>query len=111
MGDETAEHLPERMQPVLEPGRNAEIAAPSTQHPEQVWIALGCHGEHVAPCRHQLDRQQVVHGEAVHTIQPAEPAAERESSDAGGGDDPAGCGKTTKSSLPVQLAPCDAALC
>ena len=30
MGDETAEHLPEWMQSVLEPGRNPEIAAPST---------------------------------------------------------------------------------
>ena len=101
MSDDTAEDLPERVQPVLKPGRNAEVAAPSTERPEQVWIGPVCDVEHISRRGHQLDRQQVVHREAVHAVQPPEPAAERQPSDAGRRDYPAGRRKPMEGSLPV----------
>ena len=65
---------------------------------------------HVAVGVHELDREQVVGGEAVLRHQPAEAAAERQSGDARRGDRAAGDGEAVLGRRGVQLRPVEPAL-
>ena len=111
MGDQTADNLAERMQSVLEPGRDAEVAAAPAQGPEEVRMGFLGDVQHLAVRGHQLDGEQVVDGEAVDAVQPAEPAAERESGDSRRRDDSARGRQPVQRGLLVELAPRDASLC
>ena len=85
------EHLgPDRMELERERGRDAEVAAAAVQRPEQVRVLVRAGGDPRPVGGHQLDRDEVVAGEAVLALQPARPAAEREPGDAGGRHPPAG---------------------
>src|SRR5205823_4466387 len=67
----------------LEAGGDAEVAATATQAPEQIGILGGARVQDLAVGGDQLDREQVVDGEAELAHQVSHAAAEREPRDAG----------------------------
>jgi hypothetical protein len=74
------------MQAVLERRDDADVGSAAAHGPEQVGVLAGA-GRAQSPVRcHDVDRQQIVAGEAVFAAQPAKAAAEREAGDAGGRD-------------------------
>jgi len=81
------------MQPVLERRHHPEVAAASAHRPEEVLVVLGVRGHEAPVGEHHVDAQEVVEGEAVGARQVADPSAEREAADAGGGDEAAGGGE------------------
>jgi len=119
LGDEGGDHLggcrqhqdpahdrAQRVQPQLEPGRDAEVAAAAADRPEQVGMGVGVHPQLLAVGGHHLGGQQVVDGEAVLADQEADPTAQGDPADphragvaepgrqamlAGGGGVVAGC--------------------
>ena len=105
MRDESAgDHL-QRMERVLEGGRNAEVAAAAAQRPEEVGIGFGVDVEDVSVGCDEFDGGQVVGRKPVFRHQPAEPATQSEAGDARGRDRPAGDGEPMGRGLAVQLAP------
>ena len=78
MNEETAQHHGDWMQPELERGDDPEIPAAPAQAPEEVAILLLARGDEPAIRGHQIDRDEVVAGEAVAAHQPAKPAAQRQ---------------------------------
>ncbi len=93
----------DRMQPELERGRHAEVAAAAAQGPEQLGLRSGRDLAQRAVGRHQAHAQQVVDGEAVLARQPAEAAAEREAGDAGGGIDSQRCGEAMRLRFAIEV--------
>src|SRR5207247_10571979 len=63
---ETAVNFLQRMQAVLEPGCDAEVAAAPTKRPEQLGVAVTRHRQDVARGSHPLNRPQAVIREPVH---------------------------------------------
>jgi hypothetical protein len=97
------------VQPELEGGDDAEVAAAAADRPEQVGV-LPLAGPHaLAVGQHQLGGEQVVDGEAAAAGQVAQAAAKGEAADAGGGDDPARGGQAELAGGPVHLPPGGAA--
>ena len=90
--DEAAQHVgPDRVEPELEAGDHAEVAAAAAESPEQVRV-LGRARAHHLTCRsHDLGGLEVVDRHAVLATEPAEATAQRQSCDAGGGVDPHRC--------------------
>ena len=91
-------------------GGDAEVAAAAVQRPEQLRVLVLGGAHRVAVGGHQLDRDQVVAGEAELALDPARAAAEGEAGDAGGGDAPAGGGEAVRLAGAVEVAPGSAAL-
>ena len=75
-----------RMQPELELGDDAEVAAAAAQPPEQVRVAGLVDVQPVAVGGDQLERRHVVARQPEPAREPAHPAAERQAADAGVGD-------------------------
>ena len=98
------------MEPVLERGDDAEIAAAAAQAPEQFRVLLGARRHQFAVGGDDVGRDEVVAAEPVLAHQPAEPAAQGQPGDAGGRDHPAGAGETESLGLAVVLAPGQAGL-
>ena len=93
------------MQAVLEGRHDAEIAAAAAQRPEQVRIVGGIGlAEHAVRGDH-IGRDQVIDREPVLAHQPAQPAAERQTSDARVGDRASCGGESEHLGLAVQFAP------
>ena len=86
-------------------GDDAEVAAATTQRPEQVGVVVALDGPERAVGGHDVGGEQVVDGEAVLAHQPAEPAAESEAGDAGVRHRAAGGGQPERLRLAVELAP------
>ena len=105
----TDDHL-QRVNPVRERRRDAEVAAAAAQRPEEVGVRLGTDVEHLAVGRDELDAEEVVGGEAVLRHQPAEPAAERVAGDPRRRDRAARDGETMLGGGVVELGPEDASL-
>jgi hypothetical protein len=76
--------LADRVQPVSEPGRDAEVAAPSADGPEQVGIRLGVHPQELAVGRDDVRGDQRVDGQSVLPDEVAHPTAEGDATDADG---------------------------
>ena len=110
MGDQAAVDRGDRVGPVLEGGGHAEVAAAAAQGPEQVRVVFGAGHDDLAVGGDDLDRQQVVDGEAVLAHQPAFSAAQGQARDTGAGDHPAGGGQPMAGRRPVELFPGDPAL-
>ncbi len=105
-----AHDVTDLVEPELEAGDDAEVAAAAAQRPEQVGV-LGLAGGDGPPVgEDDVGREQVVAGEPVLPAQPADAAAEREAGDAGVGDDPARGRQPVELRLAVELAPQDAGL-
>ena len=90
---------------VLEPRRDAEVAAAAADGPEQVGMLLVARPHDVAGSGHDLRRTQAVDRHPVLAHQPAEPAAERQPGDAGGGYHAARAGEPVELRLAVVVAP------
>jgi len=105
MRDQTADHRPDRMQPVRERRRDAEVPAAAAKRPEEVGMGVCVDREHVAGRGHELDRQQIVRSEAVLRHQPAEAAAEGVARDARRRDSAAGDGQAVCARCVVELGP------
>ena len=100
----------DRVQAVFKRGHSAEIAAATTQRPEQVGVIGGAGGTELAVGRHNIGGEQVVNGQAVLAHEPTEAATESEAGDAGVGDHAAGCGKAEWPGFMVEIGPEHAAL-
>ena len=72
----------DRVQPELEPGRHAEVAAPAADRPEEVRMRLGIRAHQPAVRGHDLGSQQVVDRQAVLADEISDPAAQREPANA-----------------------------
>ena len=81
---DAAEDLAHRVQPELERGRHAEVAAGATKGPEQLAPTILSRDQQLTVGGHDIGTQQVVGGEAVLARQEAVTAAEREAGDADG---------------------------
>ncbi len=107
----TAVDVLDRLQLELERGHDAEVTASATKGPEQIRVhVLGRHQEPTVR-RHDVGRDQVVAGEAEAAREVADPAAERQAPDPGGGDDAARRGQPEGVRRGVQVSPRGAALC
>jgi hypothetical protein len=100
----------DRMDLVLQPCRDAKVAAAAPHGPEQIGMLFGAGPDDVAGGGDELDGAEVVDGEAVLAHQPAETAAEGEPTDTGRGHDAARAREPVKLSLAVVVAPRRAAL-
>src|ERR671933_2743540 len=70
------------MEPIFERGCDAQVAAAATQSPEEVGVLVRTSRQHVALDCNQVNRQQVIAGEAVLAHEEAMAAAERQAGDA-----------------------------
>ena len=69
--------LGDRVEPELDGGDDAEVAAAAAQRPEQGRLGVGVGAHQLAVGGDHLDRGDAVGGDAVGAAEPAEPAAER----------------------------------
>ena len=69
---------------------DAEIATPAAQRPEEVGVLLGARRQQLAFGADDLEREDVVAGQAMLSHQPADAAPEGQAGDAGPGDDTRG---------------------
>ena len=110
MDDRAGEHRADWVQPVLEGGDDAEVSAPAPQAPEQIRVLLGAGGQEPPISRDDVGGEQVVAGQPVLALQPADSTAEREPGDPGGRDRATGGGQPEGLGLPVELTPGQAGL-
>src|SRR5947209_2264084 len=75
------------MEPELEAGDHAEVAAAAPERPEEVRVLGRAGAHHLTGRGYDLGRFKVVNRHAVLAAEPAEAPAERQSGDAGGGVD------------------------
>ncbi len=96
---------PDGMQLELELRDDPEVAAAAAEAAQELRI-LALAGVHeLAVGSDDVRTDQVVAGEPVAAHQPADPAAEREASDAGRRNEPAGGGEAVHGRLVVEVAP------
>ena len=104
-GDGAAEDLgADGVEPVLERGDDAEVAAAAAQRPEQVGVLVGRRAHDLALGGDHVHRDHVVAGPAVAARQVAEAAADGEAGDAGGGDEAEHGRQPVHLRLAVQIA-------
>jgi hypothetical protein len=97
------QHRADRVEPVFEGGGDPEVAPAAPQPPEQLRLGPGVDVEGLAFGGDQVDRAQVVDGQAelAHGVPKA--TAEGEPADAGVADDPGRGGQPEPLGGPVQL--------
>ena len=105
------DHRADLVQPERERGHDPEVAAASTEPPEQVGVLVRVGDHDAAVGGHDLGLDQVVSCQAAAPLDPAAAAAQRQSGDAGGREPTAGHGETVLLRRLIELAPCDASLC
>jgi hypothetical protein len=104
------ENRPHRVQAEQELGDDPEVTAATAQAPEQVRVLRGGRGHHSAVGGDHLRRQQALAREAIHSLQPAAPAAQREAADAGVGHPATGHGQPVLLGGGIELSPDSAPL-
>ncbi len=73
-------------------GDDAEVAAAAAQRPEEIGVLRFTGGDETAVGQDHVGLQQIVDGQPELAREVADPAAEGDAADAGGGDDAArGC--------------------
>jgi hypothetical protein len=70
----------------LELGDDPEVPAATAQAPEEIGILGLAGGDQLAFGGDEVDREELVDGQSVLAVQPADAAAEREAGDAGVAD-------------------------
>src|SRR6266545_6056622 len=106
----TAVDVLDRLQLELERRHHAEVAASATKGPEQIRVhVLGRHQE-LTVRRHDVGRDQVVAGETEPPREVADPAAEGQAANPGGGEDAARRGEPEGVGRGVQVSPRGATL-
>ena len=98
------------MELVLERSHNAEVAAAPAQAPEEIRMLCRTGPQALAIGGHHIRRHQVVAGQAIFPLEPAETAAQGEARDPRRGIGAAGGRQAEHLRLTVQLAPGDPAL-
>ena len=93
------------VEPVLEHGGDPEVPSPAAKSPEQVPLRVLVHMDPLAISGHEVNREQVVDGEAELAHQVPETAAERQAADPRVADDPARRGEPGSLRGPVELSP------
>ena len=109
------EHRPgvevlDRVQPEEERGDDAEVAAAAAQRPEEIGVLRLAGGDEAAVGEHDVGLEQIVDGQPELAREVAQPAAEGDAADAGGGDDAARRGQPEGVGGVVQIAQRRAAL-
>ena len=106
MEDQAAGHRgADRVDLERERGHHPEVATPAAMRPQQLGVLVLGRQHPLAVGGDELDPDEVVAGEAVLAHQPADAAAERETADAGGGDEPAGGGQPVGLGLVIDVPP------
>src|SRR5262249_13789954 len=72
----------DRPQPEAEARRDAEVAAPAANRPEEIRLLVGVDVPQFAVRRHELGREQAVDCQSVLAHEEADAAAERQAADA-----------------------------
>src|SRR6185437_1628624 len=93
----------------LEGGDGPEVPAAPAQRPEQVLVLVLARGEDAPVGGDDLRAHQVVAREAAPAREVADASAQRETADAGGGDDAPGGGEAVCVGGVVEIAPGGAA--
>ena len=91
--------------PEQEGGDDAEVAAAAAHGPEEIGVLVLAGGHEPPVGQNHLDGQQVINRQAIGARQIAQPAAQRQAADAGGGDDAAGHGQAIGVCCLIDLAP------
>jgi hypothetical protein len=104
VGEPAPEHRLDRVEPVPEGGHHAEVASPAAYPPEEVPVLLLAGRQEPAVGGHYVRGDEVVAGEAVLAVEPAEAAPEREARYAGHRDYPQRGRQPERLRLVVELA-------
>ena len=83
VGDSSGQHRRHWMQAVGERDDDAEVASASAHGPEQIFVLLSRRGAQLSVSGDDVHGEQVVAGQAVVPVEPAEAAAECQAGDAG----------------------------
>jgi hypothetical protein len=75
------------MQLVFEGGNDAKVASAASDAPEQILVLLRASRQHLSVGGYHVGGSQVVTGESIAAVEPAQPTAEGEPRDPGYGDD------------------------
>ncbi len=84
-----------------------KLPPPPRKPPEEIWLSLGVDVHLLGVRRHQIDGEEVVDGQTVLAHEMTEPATERQPTDPGVADDPAGGSEPELLSGAVELTPED----
>src|SRR5690606_21423846 len=74
-----AHDLTDRVQPVLEPGHDAEVATAAAERPEEIRMRLGIDAQKLAVRGDDFSRQERVDRQAVLAYKVPDPTAQRDS--------------------------------
>jgi hypothetical protein len=96
---------PDLVEPVLEGGDHAEVAAPAPEGPEEVGVLVGRRPQDAPVGRDDLRGDQVVRGRAGLAGQPADPAAQGQPGDARVADEATDHGQAVYLGGGIQVAP------
>jgi hypothetical protein len=94
-----------RMKLILEGRDNAEVPATAAHTPEEVSVLGGARGPQLAISRDDVDGDEVIGSEAVLASQPADPAAQGQSRNAGIGACAPSGSQTERLGLMVEVHP------
>jgi hypothetical protein len=104
VAEPAGEHRADRVQAVGERGDDPEVATAAAQSPDQVRMRLRSYLQQVAVGGDQLGLDEVVAGQAVPTVQPAQAAAQCEPGDTGHRHDAERSGQTVLLRSAVEFA-------
>ena len=107
---QTAQHLADRVELVLEGGHNAEVSPAAPYRPEEIGVRGGTGRQQLPVGGDHIHRQEVIAGQAIGAHQVAVAAAQREPRDAGRTGNAARRGQAEGLRLVVEVAPRAAAL-
>jgi len=104
VGEPASKQLSYRVEAIPEGGHHAEVASPAAYPPEEVPVLLLAGLQEPAVGGHDVRGDEVVAGEAVLAVEPAEAAPEGEARYAGYRDHPEGGRQPERLRLVVELA-------
>jgi hypothetical protein len=102
---QAGEHGTDRVEAVFKRRHDAEIPAAAAQSPEEVWVLGVARGEQSSIGGDHIGGAQVVAGEAVEAIEPAQAATQREAGDTGGRKQAPRGGQSKGLRFAVKVAP------
>src|SRR5215207_6050529 len=92
------------MKLILERGDDAEVTAAASNSPVEVFVLLGVGRKQLPVRAHHVGRDEVVAGEAILAVEPAEAAPEGQPCDTGQRNDSEGGRQAKRLCLVVELA-------
>src|SRR5207247_2064978 len=107
MDEDATEDRTDGMESELERRRNAKVPAAASDAPEQIRILLFARTGDAPIRRDEIDREEVVAGQALLPGEETGSAPQGQSGDAGGGDDSAGRRQPDALRRRIEFAPCN----